>query len=167
MNGVSDIPSDIGNTKATASSRPAAATPPTAASPNSEVIWVRITEPIGIISIPSVAGPAKRTIRFQAGRTSPHGIRRNRISPCRFATASSTASAHTPCAITVASAAPRIPIAGIQPNPKMRIGSSATLTSMPRNISTLTIRESPTAIRTSFPVMLSEAVAQPKNQIRI
>ena len=51
---------------------------------NAAVIRVMIVEPIGIISMPSEAGTAKRMTSFQELLSCRHGIRSNRSSPCRL-----------------------------------------------------------------------------------
>ena len=69
--------------KATISSRPAAAVAATAVFPNSAVIRVMTALPMGISSMPSAAGIAKRIISIHADRSCRHGITSGTINPCR------------------------------------------------------------------------------------
>ena len=72
------------------------------------------------------------------------------------------AAAATICDSTVAMAAPRMPMPGTGPKPKMNSGSRPTLMSMPRMVMPLALRGLPAAMSALLPSMLSPAVMQPK-----
>ena len=124
-------------------------------------------EPIGISSMPSVAGTANRIMVFQAFPSVSRGMRGEAMSRCREYSRRSATMPHTACEITVASAAPAIPMTGKPHQPKINSGSSSTFRPSPNSMSMLAVKESPAAISKSLPAMPSVPVKLPKYQISI
>ena len=157
----------MGMTNANISMRPAAPLAATAPLPNPESSLVMTLAEIGISTMLRMPGIPKPRIRL-------HVVRKSRIFQpvtssrrCFRYSSRNSQPVETACAITVARAEPRIPIAGSPSQPKIRKGLSTALRAVPMSMKRLAALESPVEIRMPFPIMGSDMNMAPRYQMRI
>ncbi|OPZ67500.1 MAG: hypothetical protein BWY83_02597 [bacterium ADurb.Bin478] len=122
---------------------------------------------IGIRSMLKTLGTAKPVMRRNESPYSAAVQRRQARKRCFLYNRRSSQSIEMAWEITVARAAPRIPMAGQPRKPKIMIGSRTRLTRVPTIISQLAALESPAEIRMPLPTIGRVMVGAPMNQVRM